>query len=310
MVNIRQLFHLLFWSFSILSAGSQMVYDQLAFSGGGSFGALEIGILKRIAEREPIKKYDLYTGISAGALNAAFLSYYNTAYYGAKIAETIYSGLKTRLVYSAFPNTGISLLNTAPLNNTITAVLRGMPLEPQVPTLIGATNLYSGNLDIFAYNNQSYTLEDRVALLMASSAIPVAFPPITFMGSQYADGGTLSNELLDISPTATANTGGNSVYTNITYISSGEEYTYNDMPITNMREMVFRTIDIVRKNFNDPLSILYKTCPNSGLTRGEINHYYVLANYTANYTMLNFDNGRELIDIGYKYAQSTKYMLC
>ena len=49
--------------------------NQLAFSGGGSFGAVEIGILKRINQIEK-KKYDIYTGISAGGLNAGFLSYY------------------------------------------------------------------------------------------------------------------------------------------------------------------------------------------------------------------------------------------
>ena len=42
--------------------------NQLSFSGGGSFGAVEIGIFKKISENENTK-YDLYTGISAGALN-------------------------------------------------------------------------------------------------------------------------------------------------------------------------------------------------------------------------------------------------
>lgn len=54
---------------SLFSLSSAL--NQLSFSGGGSFGAVEIGILKRINEIEP-KNYDLYTGISAGALNAGF----------------------------------------------------------------------------------------------------------------------------------------------------------------------------------------------------------------------------------------------
>ena len=50
--------------------------NQLSFSGGGSFGAIEIGILKYLIESNKNVKYDLYSGISAGALNAGVLSYY------------------------------------------------------------------------------------------------------------------------------------------------------------------------------------------------------------------------------------------
>ena len=68
-----------------------MSLNQLSFSGGGSFGAIEIGILKRILENENEnhqnnnKKYDLYTGISAGSLNAGFLSYFKDIKDGVKI---------------------------------------------------------------------------------------------------------------------------------------------------------------------------------------------------------------------------------
>jgi predicted acylesterase/phospholipase RssA len=51
------------------------VLNQLSFSGGGSLGAVEIGIIKKLSEGG-LKKFDLYTGISAGALNAGLLSYF------------------------------------------------------------------------------------------------------------------------------------------------------------------------------------------------------------------------------------------
>ena len=53
----------------------QCAFNQLSFSGGGSFGAVEIGIIKRLMENN-LQNFDIYTGISAGALNAGFLSYY------------------------------------------------------------------------------------------------------------------------------------------------------------------------------------------------------------------------------------------
>jgi len=51
------------------------VTNQLSFSGGGAFGAVEIGIIKKIRESYAVP-YERYTGISAGGLNAGFLSHY------------------------------------------------------------------------------------------------------------------------------------------------------------------------------------------------------------------------------------------
>ena len=76
-------------------------FNQLSFSGGGSFGAVEIGIVKRIIELER-KKYDIYTGISAGGLNAGFLSYFHDLSVGIKEADILYSNLKNKMIYVEF----------------------------------------------------------------------------------------------------------------------------------------------------------------------------------------------------------------
>ena len=181
--------------------------NQLAFSGGGSFGAVEIGILKRINQIEK-KKYDIYTGISAGGLNAGFLSYYKDLTLGIKNAEILYSIMKNKMVYEVNPHNELSILNTDPLFKTLTTVIDRMGKEPVIETYIGATNLYTGSLDIYKFNDDDDT--DKVLLLMSTSAIPLVFPPITYKNYMYADGGTLSNELLDIFH--------DNSYLNITYI--------------------------------------------------------------------------------------------
>lgn len=140
------IFLLLSWSLLVYSL------NQLSFSGGGSFGAVEIGILKRLLEIEN-KKYDLYTGISAGALNAGFMSYFNNVEAGIKVAEDIYSNLQNKMIYDLLPQTGISVFNTDPLFKTITRILNTMPGNPKMHTVIGATNLYSGNLDVFNFED-------------------------------------------------------------------------------------------------------------------------------------------------------------
>lgn len=270
--------------------------NQLSFSGGGSFGAVEIGIIKRLMERSGEKQFDLYTGISAGALNAGFLSYFKNIGDGIRVAERIYTSINNRMVYKLLPTTGVSVLNTEPLFNTLNAVISRMPGEPVIHTLIGATNLYSGNLDVYAFEST----DDKVHLLMSSSAIPGLFPPIDFNGSMYADGGTLSNELLQVE-----HSGGE--YINITFITPYEGFIYDNEPIDSLGDMIKRTIMIVSANYNNPLATLNQNCVNP---IGEINKYYVDPALLEGYSILNFDDGQELIDIGYNGIRQKKYKLC
>lgn len=271
-------------------------FNQLSFSGGGSFGAVEIGIAKYIAEKEPTKSYDLYTGISAGALNSGFLSYYKDLNTGIKFAEKLYGDMHNRMVFELLPTTGVSVLNTAPLKKTLSAIIDAMPNEPVIKTRIGATNLYSGNLDVFTFDKNNDA--EKVLLLLSSSAIPGIFPPIEYNGSLYADGGTLSNELLEVE---------NQAYLNITYVTPYEGFLYNDSPITSLKDMLIRTFEIVSGNFNDPLTTMNQDCEKPV---GEINKYFVKPEYLLGYSSMNFDHGAELIDIGYKYASKKTYKIC
>jgi predicted acylesterase/phospholipase RssA len=271
-------------------------FHQLSFSGGGSFGAVEIGIIKRLQEIEN-KNFDIYTGISAGGLNAGFLSYFYDLKLGIKEAENLYSKMTSKMVYECYPKSGLSLLNTEPLYKTLYDITENMRDEPVVNTLIGATNLYTGDLDI--YNYCDIEKEERVQLLMATSAIPIFFPPVAFRNKLYADGGTLSNELLDV----VHNVG----YLNITFITPSDGLLINNTPITNLKEMIIRTTQIITSNFNNPISKINQNCKTP---YGEINKYFVNDSLLAGYSMLNFDKGAELIDIGYKNVEHKKYVLC
>ena len=283
---------LLILSFAFCSCA----FNQLSFSGGVSFGAVEIGIIKKLMENN-LQNFDIYTGISAGALNAGFLSYYKNINEGIMTAENLYSTINNRMIYKLLPPTDVSLLNTEPLFNTLFGIINKMPNEPLIHTLIGATNLYSGNLDVYSFEDNDDL--NKVFLLMSSSAIPGLFPPIRYKGNLYADGGTLSNELLHVES--------KNKYINITFITPYEGYIYDNTPITNLNEMLRRTIKIVTSNYNNPLASLNQNCD---ITIGEINKYFVKSNHLEGYSILNFDKGRELIDIGYNNVEHVKYKLC
>ena len=271
--------------------------EQISFSGGGAFGAVEIGILKRIISENP-KKYDRYTGISAGGLNSGFLSYYSNINEGVKDAETMYSNIHNNDIYEIMPITRNSLLNTKPLKKTLNTIVANMSNEPVIETIIGTVNLYTGNLDTYLYDSTLDT-DDKIKLLMSTSAIPVVFPPIQFKGYMYADGGTLSNELLDIvhSPD----------YLNITYITPYDTMIEDDNAIDTIEEMIMRTFRVVKHNYNNPITQLNQNCETP---YGEINYYYVDDTSLSEYSMLNFNKGKELIDIGYLNTKSKKFKLC
>ena len=289
---------LFFFLYSCLFDSCSANFNQMSFSGGGSFGAVEIGILKRIAKMDGNKQYDLYTGISAGALNSGFLSYFKDVNKGVAAAEKLYSNIHNFLIFEVAPFTGVSVLNTEPLYKTLSLVIDKMPNKPVVHTLIGATNLFSGNLDVFTFeDNDDY---NKVMLMMSSSAIPGIFPPITYKGNLYADGGTLSNELLQVE-----HNGGE--YINITYITPSENYLYNDEPIDSLENMLKRVFTIVSKNFNNPIATINQNC---AVPIGEINKFYVESKYLTGYSSMNFNYGKELIDIGYNYMKQKQYKLC
>jgi hypothetical protein len=63
----------------------------------------------------------MYTGISAGGLNAGFLSFYHDLSVGVK-------------VYRLLPETSVSLLNTEPLFETLTTVVNKMPNKAVIKT--------------------------------------------------------------------------------------------------------------------------------------------------------------------------------
>ena len=118
--------------------------NVLALSGGGAFGAVEMGILDGLTGAGAPEVYDIYTGISAGGLNAGFLSYYNNVSVALPDIYGILAGLTTSDVYDSdildiLKNW--SVYNTAALRSTLTGILSPkVPLADGPLTLIGASN--------------------------------------------------------------------------------------------------------------------------------------------------------------------------
>ena len=194
------------------ATGAPFVYDVLVLSGGGSKGAFGTGFLegwgtvKDGPDARP--EFDMVTGVSTGALIAPF------AFIGTDEAYSSIASLYAnpeedwakKRGWLFFLPKHASLFNTCHLKDAIheraapgivEAVGAGAAEDRLL--LVGVTNLDIGrgraiDLGHIALSRPAAEArEEIVDALLASSAIPGAFPPVLIDGMLYADGGATSN---------------------------------------------------------------------------------------------------------------------
>jgi len=194
------------------ATGEPFVFDILIISGGGAKGAFGAGFLEGWGEIEsgPYARpeFDVVTGVSTGALLAPFVFLGTDEAYTS--AADFYANPEPNWVVKRgmikFLPSHISMFNNCHLQDTIRETIDPSMIEALAKAaeedqllLIGTTNLDVGAGRVFNLGEEArLALEDpahdRVAqVLLASSAIPGAFPPVEIEGMLYADGGATSN---------------------------------------------------------------------------------------------------------------------
>ena len=169
----------------------------LSLSGGGAHGAFQAGVLKKLHQQG--KKWDIITGISVGSINGIGLGLFNDTEQGKgiELLETLWTNITTSDVYkwNWNPIGDQSLLDNSPLNKTIFSVVDKYGGKTKRDLLIGSVNLNTGLIRLF--NRDEFNSSSRTTkIVMASSSIPVIFPPAFLDGNYYVDGGTFSNEII------------------------------------------------------------------------------------------------------------------
>lgn len=275
----------------------------LALSGGGAFGAVQAGILDGLLESQAIPQhYDVITGISAGGLNAAFLSYYADVSAGMTELHSVLSNLTTASVYK----NGIlnilkdwSIYDNSPLESTLAATIDQKVPESGAPTtLIGASNVNKETLDVWRFD--MLDTQDRIDVLMSTSAIPMVFPPRQINGSYYVDGGVISNEMITQALGYVSCPSYNVVF--VSASSRGAEQTVDGLfsYISSVGHLLLDTFDYQLAQ--------YKTqCP---YPRGTIYACFPTSPALESYSILNFDYGAELWELGKSAYNCTTYDIC
>ena len=161
-------------------------------AGGGSLGAVEVGMLEALAEAHV--RPDFVVGSSAGALNAAFFAG-RPDRGGVRALRAIWAGLRARDVFPFSPLGGLlgalalrdHMIDPGPLERLVTRNLPYRKLEDaEIPVHVVAANVLTGQEALLSNG-------PVVKSVMASSAIPGVFPPVRLDGTYYFDGSVASN---------------------------------------------------------------------------------------------------------------------
>ena len=165
----------------------------LVLSGGGSLGAVQVGMLQALAERgvEP----DVLIGTSAGAINAAYVAGHGMGADALDELASIWRGLRRQDVFpfdpirhvSAIAGLRPSLCSNRNLRRLIAGHLSYENIEDAAVQLhVVTTDLLSGTEVVLSSG-------DAASAVLASASIPGVFPAVEREGLTLVDGGVANN---------------------------------------------------------------------------------------------------------------------
>jgi len=162
-------------------------------SGGGSLGAVQVGMLGALQERG--MRPDLLVGTSVGALNAAYLGASGFDAGAVERLAALWRRIRRADVFPIDPlrhalalaGRRSSLCSPASLQRLIAANLPlGDLQDARIPLHVVATDAMSGEEVLLSTG-------DANSAVLASAAIPAVFPPVKREGRVLMDGGVANN---------------------------------------------------------------------------------------------------------------------
>lgn len=165
--------------------------DRVAFvlSGGGPYGAMQVGMLRALLEAGITP--DLAVGTSAGSFNAAALAADPSVEGMDRLAdvwrslddEDLFPGARKRSSWARMVMRGDRIFENSGLHRLVDESLELSTFEDlRIPLGVVATELEDGHEEVFRSG-------DLIGPLLASSAMPGIFPPVEIGDKHYIDGG-------------------------------------------------------------------------------------------------------------------------
>lgn len=290
----------------------EKICNVLALTGGGSYGAMQLGILDKMK----LEKYDILTGVSIGGVNVGVLSYFNFLQDGYRISDGIqllknfYFNIKTTDVYTEKPILDV-LYDKSLYNTHFDTLFRKFnfdnlqyPLnETPTPTQLGLYNLK--NLTVDMYNLENYDKETQIKILSAGASMPFLFPPTLINDNYYNDPGVFQNNIYTYHDLKHYNC---SNY-NITFITTiTQDISIHDVYKSIYTNNLLTSILSFWTKKND-FNILNINCSDK-IVRGKLHFCYANTNETLKYSKFDFDKGAELFELGNKYGECETIDYC
>jgi NTE family protein len=169
------------------------VTTAFVLSGGGSLGAVQVGMLQALHEQGV--RPDLLVGTSAGAVNAAYLAGRGMNAAALSDLAGVWGGLRRQDVFPVDPVRHLralrggetSLCSSESFRRLVDAHLPYRRLEDAaIPVHLVATEVLSGQEVLLSSG-------DAVDAVLASAAIPAVFPAVAVDGTLLWDGGIADN---------------------------------------------------------------------------------------------------------------------
>lgn len=167
----------------------------LVLSGGGSAGPFHLGVMEYLHARG--NRYDLFVGVSVGALVAANMCQHPKGRATQALLKTrrLFLSVKTRNIWKHWSGGMLtaflpwlkkeSLYDSGPFERLVKRRLSRKSLqESGVKLLVGAVNLNTGKYETFDQDSP-----DIVKAVIASASYPVFFKPVKIGKDKYSDGG-------------------------------------------------------------------------------------------------------------------------
>jgi predicted acylesterase/phospholipase RssA len=276
----------------------------LCLSGGGSYGAFEIGIVCNLI-KEAKGGWDLITGISAGSLNAAYLSTLKKYEEINHIEEikNLWTNLNNSNIFQdEYFFNGLSIYNSDLFKKKIIEIYDGR--TPVRPVIINATSLSKSSS--VSFTNDDIIKYGFTDIIMSSATIPILFQPYSFLDDTFIDGGFTSNiAFYDAINYCLKNFPNESIH--IDLIICGTKIPEEKVNKDNLtfKKLLEKMLGIVKEQveYSEILKNINFDC--------DIDITIYEEKSDSSFSFLDFDHGAELFDSGYtfKNVETYKYKL-
>jgi NTE family protein len=214
----------------------------LVLLGGGCKGAYQVGAISYLLGKRGIV-YDIYCGVSVGALNASMLAMFGEGHErdAAAALLKVWAGVNTATIRQRWWPLGMlhmlwkpSLYDTTPLIELVHREMDASKLRSSGKKLsVGAVSLNTGEYRGFDQDHPAI-----IDAVLASSSFPAMFCPIEIEGQLWTDGGLRDASLLKTA----IDLGADAVDVIMTSPpSNAVDFT----PTPNAIDIIVRTLDVI-----------------------------------------------------------------